>query len=230
MFLNTFKIIDTDGNLQLDLSEFEKLEAIYSMGIADHCSVNSSLKTHFFGTDGKGVIAYLEFVDFIDGLQNDCLQTEFESVSGGSDEVSGVDFTRLLLSRTSLGGYERKQYLNRVEGQGGKGNSVTFQQYSQFMHLLNGIKDLEVALRMYQIAKESVSRDEFKRAVRIATGHELDDTMVNLTFMIFDDNNDGKLSHSEFIKVSFNTYKLTKYELNKIIVSIFYFEIKPSLI
>lgn len=43
--------------------------------------------------------------------------------------------------------------------------------------------------------------DEFKRAVKISTGHELSENLINTLFQIFDKDGDNKLSHVEFMGV-----------------------------
>lgn len=49
--------------------------------------------------------------------------------------------------------------------------------------------------------KKSGLLAEFARAVKVSTGHALDPHVVDTVFQIFDVNNDGRLSYSEFIAV-----------------------------
>lgn len=42
---------------------------------------------------------------------------------------------------------------------------------------------------------------QFKRAVKIATGHELSDNVLDTVFKLFDMDGDNCLSHKEFISV-----------------------------
>ena len=42
---------------------------------------------------------------------------------------------------------------------------------------------------------------KFKRAVKIATGHDLSDNVLDTVFKIFDTDGDNCLSHKEFINV-----------------------------
>ncbi len=42
---------------------------------------------------------------------------------------------------------------------------------------------------------------EFQRAVKVSSGFELDEKIVDVIFKVFDENNDGNLSYKEFIEV-----------------------------
>ena len=46
-----------------------------------------------------------------------------------------------------------------------------------------------------------VYTDEFKRAVKISTGHELSAHLVNTLFQLFDKDGDNRLSQIEFMGV-----------------------------
>lgn len=43
--------------------------------------------------------------------------------------------------------------------------------------------------------------DEFRRAVKVSTGHDLSPHMIKTLFELFDKDGDGKLSYVEFIGV-----------------------------
>ncbi|KAL5262821.1 hypothetical protein ACHWQZ_G008272 [Mnemiopsis leidyi] len=200
-FLKTFQMIDVDKNWVLTKDEFELVERLFSRGVIEENIENTTLKVHFFKMDGSGVITFDDFVHFLDGLQKECLEVEFNEYAKGSGQIQEEDFAELLLSRTLLSELEKDKYRGRISKKGETDGGIHFFQYSQFMNLLNDIHDLEIALRMFQIAKKPVTPEEFQRAVRVCTGTPLDDRMVKLTFKIFDEDGDGNLSHEEFMKV-----------------------------
>lgn len=102
-FLKTFQMIDVDGNWVLTRREFEMIERLFSKGLqVDEDIENTTLKVHFFKMDGSGVITFDDFVHFLDGLQKECLEVEFNSYAKGSGQIQESDFTELLLSRTLL--------------------------------------------------------------------------------------------------------------------------------
>lgn len=57
------------------------------------------------------------------------------------------------------------------------------------------------AMRMYTLADRPISQEEFRRAVRICTGTDLSPHVIETVFQIFDADDDGHLSHREFIGV-----------------------------
>ena len=218
-----FQLIDTNQNLELDEKEFEILEYGLTGGCTDSSPDKTTMKLHFFKEDSSGGITFEDLSKFIEGLKNECLEAEFSNYSDGNDYncITELEFTELLLSRTSLGRQAKNEYLIRVSNESGYdecksdkmsstgNNDVSFDQYSQFVNLFDNIHDLEIALRMFQIAKKPVTQEEFQRAVSVCTGARLDDKMINLTFKIFDEDGDGHLSHEEFIKVStLNLYSI----------------------
>ena len=95
-------MIDVDSNWVLTKDEFEFVEKLFSQGLVQENIENTTLKVHFFKMDGSGVITFDEFVHFLDGLQNECLEVEFNEFAKGSGKIKEADFTELLLSRTLL--------------------------------------------------------------------------------------------------------------------------------
>ncbi|XP_055607221.1 calcium uptake protein 3, mitochondrial-like [Uranotaenia lowii] len=56
-------------------------------------------------------------------------------------------------------------------------------------------------MRMYTLADQPISKDEFGRAVKICTGSELNKHLIDTVFAIFDEDGDGLLSYKEFIAI-----------------------------
>lgn len=56
-------------------------------------------------------------------------------------------------------------------------------------------------MRIYSIAGQAVTEEEFQRAVYISTGQMLDSYVVHTVFELFDKDGDGKLSYGEFIEL-----------------------------
>ena len=68
------------------------------------------------------------------------------------------------------------------------------------MYVLNVII-YQVAIRMYAITKKPLTKKDFQRAVRASTGSEFDQELVDVIFDVFDEDNDNKLGHDEFMMV-----------------------------
>ena len=101
-FLKTFQLIDVDSNWVLTKDEFELVEKLFSKGIVEDNIENTTLKVHFFKMDGTGVITFDDFVHFLDGLQKECLELEFNEYAKGSGQIQEKEFIELLLARTLL--------------------------------------------------------------------------------------------------------------------------------
>lgn len=68
-------------------------------------------------------------------------------------------------------------------------------------------------MTMFTIAGTSVTEDEFGRAAKICLGKDLDRSVVNVVFNIFDVDGDGKLSYKEFLSVM-KSWKLRGFKVN----------------
>jgi Ca2+-binding EF-hand superfamily protein len=92
-------------------------------------------------------------------------------------------------------------YLDRLVDRIKLEQGITFDEFRAFCQFLNNLDDFNVAMKMYTLADRPISQDEFRRAVRICTGTDLSPHVVETVFQIFDEDDDGHLSHREFIGV-----------------------------
>ena len=60
----------------------------------------TSLLVHLFGTDGKEVLSFEDFHKFMENLQTEVLELEFNEFSRGFETISEEDFARILLRYT----------------------------------------------------------------------------------------------------------------------------------
>ena len=63
------------------------------------------------------------------------------------------------------------------------------------------LNKFQVAIRMFAITKRPLTKKDFQRAVKASTGAEFDEELVDVIFDVFDEDNDNKLGHDEFMKV-----------------------------
>lgn len=105
-----------------------------------------------------------------------------------------------------------------------KEKGVSFEEFRQFCQFLNNLDDFAIAMRMYTLADQAISKgktdygisgsskiylieyyficlDEFSRAVKICTGSTLNPHLIDTVFAIFDEDGDGLLSYKEFIAI-----------------------------
>ncbi|CAL8078517.1 unnamed protein product [Orchesella dallaii] len=163
--------------------------------------VDTTLLVHFFGPKGKREIRYEDFKKFMEDLQTEVQELEFHEFSKGLDTISQVDFAKILLRYTYLQTEEYELYLERLVDRIKLEQGITFLEFRAFCQFLNNLDDFNVAMRMYTLADRPISQDEFRRAVRICTGTDLSPHVVETVFQIFDEDDDGHLSHREFIGV-----------------------------
>jgi len=193
--------------------------------------VDTTLLVHFFGPKGKREIRYEDFKKFMEDLQTEVQELEFHEFSKGLDFISQVDFAKILLRYTYLESEEyafqifRLQlltfnwklyyviiflvpfgcrydlYLERLMERIKLEQGITFLEFRSFCQFLNNLDDFNVAMRMYTLADRPISQEEFRRAVRICTGTDLSPHVIETVFQIFDVDDDGHLSHREFVGV-----------------------------
>ncbi|XP_052868434.1 calcium uptake protein 3, mitochondrial isoform X4 [Anopheles cruzii] len=227
-FRIAFNMFDTDGNQRVDKDEFLVMEKIFSFawkgkrgieskegeepgehddyvddeqGLQRKHKVDTTLQVHFFGKKGDKDLQYDGFYNFMKNLQTEVLELEFCEFSKGHERISEVDFAKILLRYTYLDTDEYDNYLDRLLDKEAKEKGVSFDDFRQFCQFLNNLDDFSIAMRMYTLADQPISKDEFSRAVKICTGSQLNTHLIDTVFAIFDEDGDGLLSYKEFIAI-----------------------------
>ncbi|XP_065826872.1 calcium uptake protein 3, mitochondrial-like [Oscarella lobularis] len=197
-----FLMFDRDGSGTIERKEFLAIERVVSKqqeGKEPFCT--TSLLVHLFGRNGERLLNLESFSRFMDNLQEEVLDIEFHEVSRGLPVISETAFAHLLLHDSNLDHSEIDDYLQRLEQRSEMGDGITFPQFLDFAQFLNELEDFAVAVRMFTLAGQPVTQDEFQRAVKSSIGKRLDPKLVQVVFHIFDVDGDGKLSYAEFINV-----------------------------
>ncbi|XP_053943209.1 calcium uptake protein 2, mitochondrial [Cuculus canorus] len=213
-FQIAFKMLDTDGNEQVEKKEFFKLqriigkeddlkiagdETVFQGAELESCDVNTMLLVHFFGKEGKEKLRYSEFFRFMENLQTEVQEMEFIKFSKGLNVMRKEDFAEWLLYFTDEENNEI--YWQNVKDRIEAGENISLEEFKTFCKFTNNLEDFSIAMQMFTVANRPVKRAEFKRAVKVATGQDLSDNVLDTIFKIFDLDGDDCLSHSEFIGV-----------------------------
>ncbi|XP_075598311.1 calcium uptake protein 2, mitochondrial isoform X1 [Balearica regulorum gibbericeps] len=213
-FQIAFKMLDTDGNEQVEKKEFFKLqriigkeddlktagdETVFRGAELESCDVNTMLLVHFFGKEGKEKLRYSEFFRFMENLQTEVQEMEFIKFSKGLNVMRKEDFAEWLLYFTDEENNEI--YWQNVKDRIEAGENISLEEFKTFCKFTNNLEDFSIAMQMFTVANRPVKRAEFKRAVKVATGQELSDNVLDTIFKIFDLDGDDCLSHSEFLGV-----------------------------
>uniref|UniRef100_A0A034VRK8 EF-hand domain-containing family member A2 n=1 Tax=Bactrocera dorsalis TaxID=27457 RepID=A0A034VRK8_BACDO len=163
--------------------------------------IDTTLQIHLFGKKGNQDLNYDGFYKFMDNLQTEVLELEFNEFSKGNVAITENDFAKILLRYTYLNTEEYDAYLERLMDRIKEERGITFDEFRDFCRFLNNLEDFAIAMRMYTLADRAISQSEFSRAVKICTGFSLSKHLIDTVFAIFDDNGDGMLSYREFIAI-----------------------------
>uniref|UniRef100_A0A8D0C0V9 Mitochondrial calcium uptake 2 n=1 Tax=Salvator merianae TaxID=96440 RepID=A0A8D0C0V9_SALMN len=209
-----FKMLDTDGNEQVEKKEFFKLQKI--IGKQDEwkasgdetlpqgpeledSDTNTMLLVHFFGRGGKEKLHYDEFHRFMQDLQTEVQEMEFIQFSKGLACMRKEDFVEWLLYFTEE--EDNEIYWENMKERIEAGECISLEEFKTFCQFTNRLEDFSIALKMFTVANRPVKRAEFKRAVKAVTGKELSDNVLDIIFKTFDLDGDNCLSHAEFLGV-----------------------------
>nr|XP_019571234.1 PREDICTED: calcium uptake protein 2, mitochondrial [Rhinolophus sinicus] len=209
-----FKMLDADGDEMVEKKEFFKLQRIISkqddvkMRTNDtECQeptvkepeINTTLQIRFFGKRGERKLHYREFRRFMENLQIEVQEMEFLQFSKGLSFMRKEDFAEWLLFFTNT--ENNDIYWKNVREKLSAGESISLDEFKSFCHFTTHLEDFTIAMQMFSLAHRPVRLAEFKRAVKVATGQELSDNILDTVFKIFDLDGDECLSHGEFLGV-----------------------------
>uniref|UniRef100_A0A4W4HCP0 EF-hand domain-containing protein n=1 Tax=Electrophorus electricus TaxID=8005 RepID=A0A4W4HCP0_ELEEL len=199
-----FQMLDVDGNEQVDKKEFEKLKKVLgkrkvSKEDADSDEPSTSLQAFFFGRRGQNKLQYREFYRFMEDLQAEVQEMEFLQFSRGMGSMLREDFADWLLHFTNE--EDNEAYLENMRRRIPAGESITFEEFKAFCLFTNNLDDFALSMKMIAESNRPIGMAEFKRAVKIATGQELSENVLDTVFKLFDLDGDNCLSHMEFIGV-----------------------------
>ncbi|XP_067612705.1 calcium uptake protein 3, mitochondrial isoform X6 [Eurosta solidaginis] len=222
-FRIAFNMFDTDGNHRVEKDEFLVILRILGgtfkrskfddetsrlddyiddeEGLQRKHRIDTTLQIHLFGKKGNQGLNYDGFHKFMDNLQTEVLELEFNEFSKGNVAITENDFAKILLRYTYLNTEEYDAYLERLMDRIKVEHGITFEEFRDFCRFLNNLEDFAIAMRMYTLADRAISQSEFSRAVKICTGFKLSKHLIDTVFAIFDDNGDGMLSYREFIAI-----------------------------
>lgn len=78
---------------------------------------------------------------------------------------------------------------------------ITLGDYLNFYQVLYAINDIDTALTFYNMAGAPIQRKTMQHVAQTVANVKLSDHVVDVVFVLFDEDGDGKLSNKEFISV-----------------------------
>lgn len=160
-------------------------------GLQRRHKVDTTLQVHFFGRKGNQDLHYEGFYKFMDNLQTEVLELEFYEFSKGNIAITEVDFAKILLRYTYLvrkipetidhvehsiysflftlqDTDEYDMYLDRLLDRVKQEKGVSFKEFRDFCQFLNNLEDFSIAMRMYTLADQSISKGLYPLRIIIA--------------------------------------------------------------
>lgn len=211
-----FKMFDLNGDGDVEAEEFAKVKDVIksqtSIGMRhrDHGttgstlkSMNSALGTYFFGPKLDQKLTVEKFLNFQMQLQKEILYLEFSRCEPDDNRcISERDFAQNLLSYAGLTETKRIRMLKRVKkAYKEESKGITFEEYLAFYQVLKHINDIDTALMFYHVAGASVDKDTLKHVAKTVAHVSLSDHIVDVVFVLFDEDDDNELSNKEFVSV-----------------------------
>ena len=184
--------------------------------------INSGLITYFFGHNKKGILTVDDFLNFQRSLQNEILKLEFDRkkaysvIKGASSDsqedepcISEKEFADLLIAYAGFPIKKKARMLKRVkttfdvknQEQEGPSAGITLSDYLNFYQVLYAINDIDTALTFYHMAGAPIERKTMQHVAQTVANVHLSDHIVDVVFVLFDEDGDGRLSNREFVSV-----------------------------
>ncbi|XP_022378256.1 calcium uptake protein 2, mitochondrial isoform X2 [Enhydra lutris kenyoni] len=188
------KRVCAEGSIFIPVTQFSLPESTVK-----EPEITTTLQIYFFGKRGERKLHYREFRRFMENLQTEVQEMEFIQFSKGLSFMRKEDFAEWLLFFTNT---ENKDiYWKNVREKLTAGESISLDEFKSFCHFTTHLEDFAIAMQMFSLAHRPVRLAEFKRAVKVATGQELSNNILDTVFKIFDVDGDECLSHGEFLGV-----------------------------
>jgi len=135
-------------------------------------------------------------------LQTEILDIEFNEFSKGMNKITSFEFSEILLRYTDFDRDTRLKILRRLQQNVDvHSRDISFDKFYQFNAFINNLEDFSLALKFHTQANKPINKYEFQKAVKLSSGFELNSDIVNVIYMVFDENDDGNLSYKEFLAV-----------------------------
>ena len=151
---------DKDNMSSEETNNIKSLKQELAFDDSDHGlmrshSMDTSLLIYFFGKRGDKELGFDDFRKFMDNLQTEVLQMEYNEFAKGTETITEMDFARILLRYTFLSTEEYEsilerliQRLNEEAKSSGDGDlalkGINFDDFKDFCLFLNNLDDFQV--------------------------------------------------------------------------------------
>jgi Ca2+-binding EF-hand superfamily protein len=116
--------------------------------------------------------------------------------------ISEVDFAESLVAYAGQSAKRKSKMLKRVKKAfKADPTGITYTEFLDFFQVLKFINDIDTALTFYHVAGASIDKETLKHVAKTVAKVDLSDHVVDVVFILFDENDDGELSNREFVAV-----------------------------
>ncbi|XP_033111315.1 calcium uptake protein 1, mitochondrial-like isoform X2 [Anneissia japonica] len=212
-----FRLFDLNGDGVVSSEEFSKVTDVIRAQTAtgkrhrdrsttgntlDKHPTASSLSTYFFGPNLDRKLTTADFAKFHKELKLELLRMEFERCNPVDGRISEQDVAHMLLVYANITRKREIKMMKRVKKKyRDDPKGITLTDYLNLHEMLRNISDIDLALSFYHVAGASVDKATFKHVAKMVANVDLSDHLTDVVFTLFDEDDDDKLSHHEFVSV-----------------------------
>lgn len=212
-----FKVFDQNGDGEVDREEFRTVMKLAQKGTPigerhrdtgssvakDILNQNSAICGYFYA-DEHHKLKLEQFLAFHRKLKSDILRIQFDKQNPNKqDKISKMAFAKMLLAyieRTESSFEELNRIKTLLDEPFRRCSGVTFEQVESLFLVLSYVEDIEMALDMHTSAGIELGKETFKHVAKVVANQEIDETVLNVMWAVFDVDGSGGLSNKEFLK------------------------------
>ncbi|XP_017139578.1 calcium uptake protein 1 homolog, mitochondrial [Drosophila miranda] len=195
-----FRLFDVngDGNLSHDDMNLYLSKVCQGDGSVRNMNVNH----YFFGPNLDQKLNVNVFLEFQRKLASEVLLLEFQALLKNSKTVlSEVAFTKMLMAYSTANSMERATMLHRVqEKYKNSDKGVTLDEFLTFFRFLKDVAAVDSALTFHYLSGADISRQTLRHIAHVVVGVHLTDHIIDIIFTIFDTDDNGILSRTDFFE------------------------------
>ncbi|XP_030370939.1 calcium uptake protein 1 homolog, mitochondrial [Scaptodrosophila lebanonensis] len=200
-----FRLFDRDGDGDLTKEDLRFMTE--SVGNGDGVLTNHNLSRYFFGQNHNQTCSIEKFQQFQQQVHEEVHKMEFNMLAkktGANNKkaIGEVAFAKMLLSYARMPIAEKTEILKRIQKKFTKNSQgISLTEFLMFFKFVKDMAAIDTALTFYYLSGANISRSTLRQVSHVVVGVSLSDHLIDVIYTVFDTDNNGILSRSEFISV-----------------------------